>query len=122
MEAALNLEQPDHVFAFDQADRTADDAEGDKIILGLSLGDDLKDIAGGLIEGFDSGEDVAAGQCLSLAEDGFGAVLIDIESENLAAEFAVHDDAACASGGAPPRNLPFSLALGCFGAVPAKQN
>lgn len=57
---------------------------------------DFENFAGGLVEGLDGSEISAADD--GFAEDAFGAILIDVVSENIAAELGFHDDLAGTDG------------------------
>lgn len=82
----------------DEPDRFANNTQGDKVVLSLSLDEDTDNLPRGLIEGLRGGQNVAARQCLRFAEDAFRAVLVDVKSEDLAVKFGVDDDIACSGG------------------------
>ena len=92
------MQKADLVFVLDQTDRAADHSLGNEVVLSFSLADHAQNFSGGLIEGFDGGEDITVRQRQGLAQDAFGAALINVPSEDLAAKFAVHDDLAGSGG------------------------
>jgi hypothetical protein len=79
------------VFAFHQSYTVTYDSERDKVVFGYELRYDLDDVAGILIEGFDRDQVLPPAHVLRLTQDAFRTVSIDIESEDLPTELAVHD-------------------------------
>ena len=93
------MKKADFVFVQDESDARANNPQRDEVILGLCFGHDLQNFAGLLIERFHGGQNIAIAQRLSLTEQAFCAVLIDIESEDLPAELAVNQKFAGAGKG-----------------------
>src|SRR5581483_9322630 len=91
-EYPLDLSQADDVFTLDESDAAPDYPQGDEVILGLRLCEYLKDVSCRLIEGLDCREDFSAGHGLRFGENAFGPILINVKTEDLATELAVHDD------------------------------
>jgi hypothetical protein len=88
------------MFALNQSYRSSHYAQGNEIVLRFRFGQNSQNLACLLIESFDGGQDVSIRERLGLAENAFGAVLIDIESEDLPTKLGLHDDGAgCAYGG-----------------------
>jgi hypothetical protein len=87
------------VVALDQADGVTGNAESDEVVVrGDGLPNELKGRAGTLVEGFDGGDGGAVVLPVGFGEDAFGAGLVDIKPEDLAAELALDDDAVRADG------------------------
>jgi hypothetical protein len=99
VESTLDVIETDFVFVQDESDTGAHNPQRHEVILSLCFGHDLQNFAGLLIERFHRSQDVAILQRLGLAEQAFGAVLIDIESEDLPAELAVNQQFAGAGNG-----------------------
>ena len=92
LEAPLHVQKADYMFTFHEPDGCPHYTERDEIVLGCSLHQHIEDFACLLIEGFHRGQDISVGQGLCLAQNALGAVLVDVEAEDLSAELAVHND------------------------------
>ena len=83
VECTNDVQASCRVLALHQPDRVAHDSEGDKVVMSLSLPDDLNDRTSRLVESFDRGVDPVIVKGLRLAQDPFVTRLIDIEPEDL---------------------------------------
>ena len=91
-ECANDLQTSRRVLALHQPDRVTHDSEGDKVVVSLSLTDDLNDRTSRLVESFDRGVDPVIVKGLRLAQDPFVTRLVDIEPEDLSTKLALYDD------------------------------
>ena len=92
VECASDPQASRRVFALHQPDRVTHDSEGDKVVMILSLPDDLNDRTGRLVESFDRGVDPVIVKGLRLAQDPLVTRLVDIEPEDLSTELGLYDD------------------------------
>ncbi len=72
-----------------EPDARTHDSESHEIVLGLEFFNYLENLARRLIESFDCGQHLAIFQELSFRQNAFGAVLVNVETEDLAAKFAL---------------------------------
>jgi hypothetical protein len=89
--------QSDNVLVLDQSNAVADYAQRDEVVLRLRLGNHLEDLSRILVKRFDCRQYAAIGLKGTLAQNTFGAVLVDIEAEYLPTKLAVNENLAGAN-------------------------